>query len=52
MNATQVQEASARLPLQKENLYREDAANHILWRAVKCPETPYSDWAVKDVDRD
>ncbi len=53
-NATLRQDAgvSARLPLQKEDQCPEDLFNHILWRAVKGPETPYPDWAVTASDAD
>src|SRR5262249_14138903 len=32
---------SARLPLDKEDQCPEDLFNHILWRAIKGPNTPY-----------
>ncbi len=40
---------SAKLPLDKEDQCPEDLFNHILWRAIKGPQTPYPDWAVKTV---
>lgn len=43
---------SARLPLDKEDQCPEDLFNHILWHALKGPETPYPAWAVKVVDDD
>jgi DNA-binding beta-propeller fold protein YncE len=43
---------SARLPLDKEDQCPEDLFNHILWRAIKGPQTPYPDWAVKVVEDD
>jgi DNA-binding beta-propeller fold protein YncE len=43
---------SARLPLDKEDQCPEDLFNHILWRAIKGPQTPYPDWAVKMVADD
>ena len=43
---------SAKLPLDKEDQCPEDLFNHILWRAIKGPQTPYPDWAVKVVDDD
>ncbi len=43
---------SSRLPLDKEDQCPEDLFNHILWRAVKGPQTPYPDWAVKVVGDD
>jgi len=43
---------SARLPLDKEDQCPEDVFNRILWRAMKGPQTPYPDWAVKAVDED
>jgi YVTN family beta-propeller protein len=43
---------SARLPLDKPDECPDDLLNHILWRAVKGPRTPYPDWAVKADDDD
>jgi YVTN family beta-propeller protein len=44
--------ASARLPLHAPDLCSEDQLNRILWRAMKGPEAPYPEWAVKLVDDD
>jgi hypothetical protein len=30
----------------------EDLLNRIFWRAIKGPNTPYPDWAVKVVEDD
>jgi len=43
---------SAQLPLDKEDQCPEDLFNHILWRVMKGPQTPYPAWAVKVVDDD
>ena len=43
---------SAKLPLDKEDQCPEDVFNRILWRAMKGPQTPYPEWAVKAVDDD
>ena len=43
---------SAKLPLEKEDQCPEDLFNHILWHAMKGPQTPYPAWAVKTVDDD
>jgi YVTN family beta-propeller protein len=43
---------SAKLPLDKEDQCPEDVFNRILWRAMKGPQTPYPEWAVKAVDED
>ena len=43
---------SAKLPLDKEDQCPEDVFNRILWRAMKGPQTPYPEWAVKIVDED
>jgi YVTN family beta-propeller protein len=43
---------SAKLPLDKPDQCPEDLFNRILWRAMKGPQTPYPDWAVKAVDED
>ena len=44
--------ASAKLPLEKPDQCPEDLLNRILWRAMKGPQTPYPEWAVKAVDED
>lgn len=44
--------ASAKLPLDKEDQCPEDLFNHILWRAMKGPRSPYPDWAVVSRDDD
>jgi YVTN family beta-propeller protein len=44
--------ASARLPLNKADQCPEDALNRILWRAMKGPQVPYPEWAIKVVDDD
>jgi YVTN family beta-propeller protein len=41
---------SARLPLEEVDRCPEDLFNRILWRAMKGPDTPYPEWAVKLVD--
>jgi hypothetical protein len=41
--------ASARLPLEEPDRCPEDLLNRILWRALKGPDTPYPEWAVKAV---
>jgi hypothetical protein len=41
--------ASNRLPLDQPDRCPEDALNRILWRAMKGPQAPYPDWAVKPV---
>jgi hypothetical protein len=38
---------SARLPLDEPDRCPEDVLNHILWRAMKGPDVPYPEWAVK-----
>jgi YVTN family beta-propeller protein len=43
---------SAKLPLDKEDQCPEDVFNRILWRAMKGPQMPYPEWAVKAVDED
>ena len=43
---------SAKLSLEKEDQCPEDLFNHILWRAMKGPQTPYPAWAVKVVNDD
>ena len=43
---------SARLPLDKADQCPEDVFNRILWRAMKGPQMPYPEWAVKVVDED
>ena len=41
---------SARLPLDEVDRCPEDVLNRILWRAMKGPDTPYPEWAVKAVE--
>ncbi len=43
---------SAKLPLDKADQCPEDVFNRILWRAMKGPQMPYPEWAVKVVDED
>jgi hypothetical protein len=43
---------SASLPLEEADRCPEDVFNRILWRAMKGPETPYPEWAVKTTDND
>jgi YVTN family beta-propeller protein len=43
---------SAKLPLGKADQCPEDVFNRILWRAMKGPQTPYPEWAVKAADED
>ncbi|HEU5069267.1 MAG TPA: bifunctional YncE family protein/alkaline phosphatase family protein [Verrucomicrobiae bacterium] len=43
---------SARLPLTEPDQCPEDTLNRILWRAMKGPQTPYPEWAVKLVGDD
>jgi YVTN family beta-propeller protein len=38
---------SARLPLDEVDACPEDLFNRILWRAMKGPDAPYPEWAVK-----
>jgi hypothetical protein len=38
---------SARLPLEELDRCPEDVLNRILWRAMKGPDAPYPEWAVK-----
>jgi hypothetical protein len=42
---------SARLPLSKEDQCPADLLAHILWRAMKGPQTPFPEWATSR-DRD
>jgi YVTN family beta-propeller protein len=42
--------ASNRLPLDEPDRCPEDLLNRILWRAMKGPDVPYPEWAVKLVD--
>lgn len=42
--------ASSRLPLDEVDRCPEDLFNRILWRAMKGPDTPYPEWAVKAVE--
>ena len=39
--------ASARLPLDQPDRCPEDLLNRILWHAMKGPQAPYPDWAVR-----
>jgi len=41
---------SARLPLDEVDRCPEDLFNRILWRAMKGPDTPYPEWAVKAIE--
>ncbi len=43
---------SSQLPLDEVDRCPEDLFNRILWRAMKGPDTPYPDWAVKILDDD
>jgi hypothetical protein len=43
---------SASLPLNEPDACPEDTLNRILWRAMKGPDQPYPEWAVKTVDDD
>jgi len=43
---------SARLPLDEVDRCPEQVLNRILWRAMKGPDTPYPEWAVKFVEED
>lgn len=43
---------SSKFNLDKEDQCPEDLFNRILWRAMKGPQTPYPDWAVKIMDDD
>ena len=43
---------SAKLPWDEEDQCPEDLFNHILWRAMKGPNTPYPAWAVKAANDD
>jgi DNA-binding beta-propeller fold protein YncE len=45
-------EMSARLNLDEMDKAPEDTLNRILWRAMKGPDAPYPEWAVKLVDDD
>ena len=42
--------ASNRLPLDQPDKCPEDLLNRILWRAMKGPQVPYPEWAVKPVE--
>ncbi|HEX5221839.1 MAG TPA: alkaline phosphatase family protein, partial [Verrucomicrobiae bacterium] len=44
--------ASNRLPLEEVDRCPEDVLNRILWRAMKGPDAPYPEWAVKLVKDD
>jgi YVTN family beta-propeller protein len=41
---------SSRLPLDEPDRCPEDLFNRILWRAMKGPQTPYPEWAVRAVE--
>ncbi|HWQ91961.1 MAG TPA: bifunctional YncE family protein/alkaline phosphatase family protein, partial [Clostridia bacterium] len=41
---------SNRLPLDEVDKCPEDVFNRILWRAMKGPETPYPEWAIKSFE--
>jgi YVTN family beta-propeller protein len=43
---------SSQLPLEEVDRCPEDVLNRILWRAMKGPDAPYPDWAVKAVEDD
>lgn len=43
---------SSRLPLDEVDRCPEDVFNRILWRAMKGPDVPYPEWAVKAVEDD
>ncbi len=43
---------SSRLPLDEPDRCPEDVLNRILWRAMKGPDAPYPEWAVKMVEDD
>ncbi|MDI9380837.1 MAG: phosphoesterase, partial [Verrucomicrobiota bacterium] len=43
---------SSQLPLDEVDQCPEDVLNRILWRAMKGPDTPYPEWAVKMVEDD
>jgi len=42
--------ASEKLPLDEADRCPEDQLNRILWRAMKGPDVPYPEWAVKAVE--
>jgi hypothetical protein len=42
--------ASNKLPLEEVDRCPEDLFNRILWRAMKGPDAPYPEWAVKSVE--
>lgn len=42
--------ASEKLPLDEADRCPEDLLNRILWRAMKGPDAPYPEWAVKAVE--
>ena len=45
--------ASVHLPLDQPDRCPEDLLNRILWHAMKGPQAPYPEWAVRtQVDRD
>jgi hypothetical protein len=43
---------SSQLPLDEVDQCPEDVLNRILWRAMKGPDAPYPEWAVKAVEDD
>jgi hypothetical protein len=43
---------SSRLPLDQVDRCPEDLFNRILWRAMKGPDAPYPEWAVKMVEEE
>lgn len=43
---------SSRLPLDEVDRCPEDVFNRILWRAMKGPDVPYPEWAIKLVEDD
>jgi YVTN family beta-propeller protein len=45
-------EMSARLNLDEQDKADEDTFNRLLWRAMKGPDVPYPEWAVKALEDD
>ena len=43
---------SSRLPLDEVDRCPEDVFNRILWRAMKGPDVPYPEWAIKAAEDD
>ena len=43
---------SNRLPIDQVDACPEDTFNRILWRAMKGPDAPYPEWAIKAVEED